>query len=166
MSAEGWCCPKSLGANFGRQSAGSLGCLIGHLFELPGNLLSIPGPLEESLRVPLASAWRGEKIAAVHVDGGGQPGNRIDHRMDNVTAERLGIPFAQRLRAYRFQFTALARGNAAPEDIVLAPSVDADDSPHLMVVGRAYQIRCPDDVHDGEVIRAAKRLKYTALGFA
>ena len=38
-------------------------------------------------------------------------------------------------------------------------------APRLMVVRWAHQMRGPDDVYDGKVTRAAKRLEHTALGF-
>src|SRR5215467_12306199 len=44
----------------------------------------------QAFRVPLA-ALGGEKVAAIDVDGAGQPADRIGDRMDDVAAERLGI---------------------------------------------------------------------------
>lgn len=47
-------------------------------------------------RIPLA-ALGSEEVASIDVDGAGQLVDRINDRMDDVGAERLGIADGQRL---------------------------------------------------------------------
>ena len=69
-----------------------------------------------------------EEITAVHMNGAGQTGNRIGDRVNNVVSERRRIPCAQSLCACSLDLSAVV-GQAAPEDIVLASRIDADNRP-------------------------------------
>src|SRR5260370_3766864 len=68
------------------------------LLEQPHVLRDIVALLAEGFWIPFA-ALGGEEVAAIDVDGGAQPRDRVGHRMDDVARERLRIPLAQRLRA-------------------------------------------------------------------
>src|SRR6266566_3153112 len=77
-------------------SNGSYGCQPGiRLLEHADILRQVVFPLEERLRIPFA-AGHGKKVAAIDVDRPGQTRQRIGHRVDDVTSERLDLPLAQR----------------------------------------------------------------------
>src|SRR4029079_18269582 len=98
-------------------------------------------------RVPFAT-FGGEEITAIDMDGSGQAVDRVDHRMNDVGAKRYGILFAKRSCARRFD-SSWRLGDAPPEYVVLATRIDADDGPHLVIVGHHHHAGCPHHVYDG-----------------
>ncbi len=64
------------------------------LREQPEQLFDVAGLLPQRPRIPFAAVGAKE-IAAVNVDGAGQPRDGIGDRMDDVRPQRLGILFAQ-----------------------------------------------------------------------
>src|ERR1700694_843098 len=83
--------------------------------------------------------------------------------MYDVAPEGLGIFFAERLGTRGFHFATLATRHTAPEDVVLATCVNADDRPHLVVVRQQCHPGRPNNVQNGEIIRAVERLNLTTL---
>src|ERR1044071_1027991 len=81
--------------------------------------------------------------------------------MDDVPAQRLGIAAPKSLCTGSFPAAALA-GDATPEDVVLAPSVDSDHPPHVMIVRQQRHVGRPHDVENGEVTRTIERLQHAA----
>jgi hypothetical protein len=84
--------------------------------------------------------------------------------MDDVVSERLGILLAKRLGAGSFHPASAAR-DAAPKDIVFASGIDADDGPHIMIVGENGHHRRPEDVEDGQIVRLVELVNPSAFGF-
>src|ERR1043166_1145379 len=99
------------------------------LFKAADRAFGVERSFRQGFRVPLAPVRGIEEITAVDMDGAGQAGNRIGDRMNDVAPERRRVPRAQRRCAGRLDL-ARAVGQAAPEDVVLAPGIDADDGPH------------------------------------
>src|ERR1700724_4151475 len=89
------------------------------LFEQFHVLGDVVAALLQGLRIPFA-ALGGEEVPTVDVDGAGQLGNRIGHRMNDVLAKGTGIFRRQRPRARGFQPAAR---HAAPGDVVLAAGI-------------------------------------------
>ena len=133
--------------------------------ELADDSVYVTGLFAEGFGVPFAAPG-GEKIAAVHMDGTGETGNRIGDGVNDVVAERLGVLFAKGAGAGGFEFTRWGTGDAAPEDVVFPASVNADDGPHLVIVGEERHVRAPDDIEDGEGIGAEEGLDAGLGGFA
>jgi len=133
--------------------------------ELAQNTIDITRLLDQGFRIPFAAA-RGEKIAAVDVNGAGETGNRICDGMNDVLSERLGVFFAEGAGSGGFEFAGGGTGNATPEDVVFAAGVNADDGPHLVIVGEERHVGAPDDVEDGEEGRAEESLDAGAGRFA
>src|SRR5947209_4814159 len=88
------------------------------LLEKAHVLLQIVAPLMQCLGVPFAAA-DGEEVAAIDVNGAGQPRHRVGHRMDDLAAERLDIALAERLCPGRLDPAAFGVRHPAPEDVVL-----------------------------------------------
>src|SRR5258708_10933667 len=121
--------------------------------------------LAERFRIPFA-ALGGEEIAAIDVDGGAQPRDRVGHGMDDVVPKGLGVLLAQRLRPGGLDPAARPIAKAPPEDIVLAAGIDADDRPHLMIMRHDRYERRADYVEDGEIAGVMELVDATAPGFA
>src|SRR5215469_7703824 len=83
--------------------------------------------------------------------------------MNDVVSERLRVLLAKRSRTRRFN---LATREPPPKDIVLAARVYADNSPHLVVVGRDCHPRSPDDIENSETARVVDFLYSGALRLA
>src|SRR5437016_5101216 len=96
-------------------------------------LLQIIAPFVQRLGVPFAAA-DGKKVAAIDMNGAGQPRYRVGHRMDDVAAERLGIALAKRFCPGRLDPATVGTRYPTPEDVVLAPGINADHRPDQMVV--------------------------------
>src|SRR4029079_6905953 len=86
--------------------------------------------------------------------------------MDNVLTERTDIFCAQRAGAGGLNLPLPSRGDAAPEDVVLAPAINADDRPHMMVVRHDGHVRRPHHVEDAQVRRAVDLLETRAVRLA
>src|SRR5712692_5676670 len=82
--------------------------------------------------------------------------------MDDVAAQELRVPFAERLGPHGLDPATGLAGHPPPEDVVLAARVDADDRPHLVIVGHDGHQWFPDDVEDGEIGRPVERLDLRA----
>src|SRR5215469_5505589 len=80
--------------------------------------------------------------------------------MDDITPERLDIPFPQRLCSGGFNAAATVSRQAAPEDVVLATRVDADYRPHQMIVRHDRHAGTPDHVEDGQLRRIMEVLHF------
>src|SRR5579885_1314226 len=120
------------------------------LLEKARGPLQIEGPLAKSLRVPFA-ARRAEEVAAIDLEGTGDPRQRIRHGVDDVAPERLGVLGADRLGARGLDPRSLLDRDPAPAHVVLTPHVDVDHSPHPVIVGHLRHVRTPMKVVDGEV---------------
>ena len=70
--------------------------------------------------------------------------------MDDVVSEWHGVFFADGLGASRLDFAIAAR-NGAPENVVLAPGVDADHGPHAVIVRQQRHPGGPDHVQNREI---------------
>src|SRR5262249_48280198 len=79
------------------------------LLKLAHGAFDVVALFEEGFRIPLAASHVKE-VAAIDVDGTRQPADRIGHRMNDIVAERLRIPFAQRLGACRLELAATGSG--------------------------------------------------------
>src|SRR6266487_5976614 len=97
--------------------------------------------------VPFAARYR-EEVTPVHVNCPGQALDRIDHRMDDVMSQRYRVPFAERFCAGGLNATIGHSRWPAPENVVFAASVNADDGPHPVVVWQLTHPRSPDEVED------------------
>jgi hypothetical protein len=86
--------------------------------------------------------------------------------MDDVAAERFGIPLAERLCARRLDLAAGGVRQPAPEDVVLAAGIDADHRPHQMVVRPDRHARAPDDVENRQIRGVIELLHLGAAGLA
>src|SRR5262245_39207625 len=84
--------------------------------------------------------------------------------MNDIASERFGIALSKRLCADCFELAGAC--DAAPENIVLAPGIDADNSPHLVVVWWSHEVRVPDNVDDCQIVRAIQGLERTVSRFA
>ena len=120
---------------------------------------------KQGFRVPLAPMRGIKEITAVQMNCASQAGNRIGDRVDDVVSERRRIPRTECLCAGRLDPPRVV-GPAAPEDIVLAPRIDADDRPHGMVVGHYGHHRRPYDVKYGQVVGLIECVETGALRLA
>jgi len=125
--------------------------------KLAEDSIDVAGLFAKGFGVPFAAAG-GEEIAAVDVNGAGEARDRICDGVDDVVAEGLGVFFAEGAGAGGFEFACGGAGNAAPEYVVFAAGVDADDGPHLMVVGEERHVGAPNYVEDGEGVGAEEGL--------
>src|SRR5258708_17985034 len=133
--------------------------------ELADNSIHTTGLLEERFGIACAAAG-GEIIAAVDVNGAGEAGNRVRDGMDDVVSERLGVFFAERAGAGGFELAGGAARNATPEDVVLAAGVNTDHGPHLVIVGKQRHVGSPNNIEDGEGVRAEESLNSRTSGLA
>src|SRR6516164_689013 len=108
--------------------------------EDPARPLAVGRLLGKFLRVPFTTPG-GKEIAAVNVDRGSEFGCRVGDRVDNVFAERLRVFRAQRASPGSFELRFPDRCDTTPEDVVLAPTVDADNRPHMMIVRHDHHAR-------------------------
>ena len=92
------------------------------------------------------------------MDGAGEARDRVCDGVNDVASERLGVLLAQRLRAGGFHPASCILRQSAPEDVVLAAGVQADDGPHAVVVRQDRHVRRPDDVEDGQLGRVVDLL--------
>src|SRR5215831_20352917 len=88
------------------------------LLETAHRALAVGRLLEQRLRIPFTSR-DAEEVAAVDVDGTGEAGNRVDHRMDHLLSERHGLLLRDRAGAGRLDSGADPVRDAPPEDVVL-----------------------------------------------
>ena len=72
--------------------------------------------------------------------------------MDDVLAQGGHVAGANGFRACGFDPILRTVLDLAPENIVLAAGVDADHSPHLMVVGFQGHHRAPHKVEDCQIV--------------
>src|SRR5262249_45170469 len=126
--------------------------------------IRIPALLIERSRIPL-TARRGEEVAAINVNGPGQPWDRICHRVNDVPSQRLGVSQTKSLCTGGFKLGVTAR-YAAPENIVLASRVNSDHCPHVVIVRHQCHVRRPYNVQNGQLIRAINRLDRAASWFS
>src|ERR1700730_3023883 len=96
------------------------------------------------------------------MDRTGQTPNRVGHRMDDVASQGKSVAFAQRFGACALDSAPRLARQPPPQDVVLATRVDADDGPHLVVVGHDGHPWPPDDIQDREISRAVERLDLRA----
>src|SRR5882672_3082561 len=82
------------------------------------------------------------------------------------TTERPDVFRAQRAGASGFNLPLPSLGDATPENIVLAPAIDADDRPHVMIVRHDSHVRRPYHVEDAQVRRAVDLLETRAVRLA
>ena len=85
--------------------------------------------------------------------------------MNDVVAQRFGIADAQRSCARRLNLAATIR-QSPPKHVVLSPTVDADHSPHLMIVGHDRHHGSPDYIKDRKIRRVVELLNLGALRLA
>src|SRR5690348_18486790 len=90
------------------------------LLESPHGPFRVPALFFERLRVPFAT-FSAEEIAAIDVDGAGQPRNGIGDRMDKVAPHRVSVTLTKGSCAGGFNPPAL--GYAPPVYVVLAAGV-------------------------------------------
>ena len=92
--------------------------------------LRVTGVFEEPLRIPLTSR-HAEEIPTVHVNGAGQTADRVGNGVDDIMAKGEGVAFAEGFRTYGLDSTIWLAWDPAPQNIVLAARVDADDGQRL-----------------------------------
>src|SRR5262249_57857872 len=97
------------------------------------------------------AALGAEEVPTIDVNGTGQPGDRIGHRMDDIFTQRVSIFRGQGPRAHGFELAAMSAWYPVPEDVVFAPRIDADYRPHLMIVGHDCHARGPNHVQDRQI---------------
>jgi hypothetical protein len=84
--------------------------------------------------------------------------------VNNLLSQRCGVPFRQCFCPRSFHFATAV--HTTPENVVLAPRVDSNVSPHLVIVGQQSHPRCPDDIQDREIVRAVERFNLPSLRLA
>src|SRR4029077_7203994 len=104
--------------------------------------------------------------AAVDVNGASEARDWIRDGVDDVVAEWLSVFFAEGAGAGGFESSGWTAGDAAPDDVVFAAGVNADDGPHLVIVGEEGHVGTPDYVEDGEGVGAEESLNAGAGGLA
>ena len=77
---------------------------------------------------------------------------RVCHGVDNLWTEWPDILRPQGLGAGGFDTAIRIILAASPENVVFAPTVDADHGPHVVVVWHECHFRCPNDVENSELI--------------
>src|SRR5262245_18694913 len=96
---------------------------------------------------------RREEVASIHVNRACQPTDRIDDGVDDVGTERHCLPLTDCSGSGGLDPTSGLLRRPPPEDVVFAARVDADVSPHPMVMGLLAPLRSPDEVEDGQLRR-------------
>src|SRR5207244_3320042 len=85
--------------------------------------------------------------------------------MNNIASQWLCVLLAERPGTGSFHL-AVAAPDAAPEYVVFTPGVDANHSPHLMIVGHDRHSGPPDDVENCQSLRVVEFLNFSTPGLA
>jgi hypothetical protein len=85
-------------------------------------------------RIPLTVGHR-EEVPSVHVDRPRQATDRIDDGVDDVRPKRHRLALAKRFGSGGLDPTIGIARWPSPKNIIFATRVDADHSPHPMIMG-------------------------------